>query len=695
MSQLPMEKKRNIVLIGHPGSGKTSLLEAILHYLGSIPRMGSTEDGNTFSDYTDEEKSRQTSIYTTLARMEHDGCGINLLDAPGYPDFIGEIQAAIRVADAAIGVVNAAAGLEVELEKCCRLADRYDVPLMMFVNKMDKERADFDKTLRQATDILNVNCVPITMPIGAESNFSGVVDLREMKALTFDNKGKVKSAGDLPDHLSSQAEEYREKLLDAAAEQDEAVMEKYLEGQPLTQHELAEGLRLSVAERSSVPVFCGTASQCIGIPPLLDAIVNYVPSPERRATIEALKSGSDEKVTLDGKEGAAFAAFVFRTSIDPYSGKLSFFRVYSGTLTPDQGVYNVARRKHEKVAHILEVHGKSHKQVSKATPGDICALAKLDSTLTGDTLAAAGNEVIIPPTEYPQPTIQMALVAESRQDEEKLGSVIGRITEADPTLNVNRNSETREMVISGMGEQHLEVALDKMKNLFQLNVGLRLPKVAYRETITVGGEGSYRHKKQSGGHGQFGEVHLRLKPLPRGEGFNFVDSIVGGVIPSKFIPSVEKGVRERMQRGILAGYPVQDVEVELFFGKDHPVDSSDIAFKIAGSMGFQAVAQNCKPILLEPIMNVEVTIPEDAMGDIISDLNSKRGRIMGMDPQDGHQVIRAQVPLGEMFRYSVDLRSISRSRGSFKMEFSHYDPVPKDLADKVIAASKREEEEQA
>jgi elongation factor G len=693
MSQLPMEKKRNIVLIGHPGSGKTALLEAILYYLGSIPRMGKTEDGNTFSDYTDEEKSRQTSIYTTLARIEHDGCGINIFDAPGFPDFLGEIQAAIRVADAAIAVVNASAGLEVELEKCLKLADRYDVPVMLFVNKMDKERADYAKAISQAEQVLGLNCIPITMPIGSEAGFSGVVDLREMKALTFDNKGKVKSAGDIPDELSSQAEEYREKLLDAAAEQDEAVMEKYLEGEALTPQELAEGLRLSVAERSAVPVFCGNASECVSIPPLLDAIAHYAPSPQRRAKIEAVKGGSEEKVTLDGKEDASFAAFVFRTSIDPFSGKLSFFRVYSGTLTPDQGVYNVGRRKHEKVAHILEVNGKSHKQVSKATPGDICALAKLDSTLTGDTLAAAGNDILIPPTEYPQPTIQMALVSESRQDEEKLGSVIGRITEADPTLNIIRNTETREMVISGMGEQHLEVALEKMKNLFQLNVGLRLPKVAYRETITTQGEGSYRHKKQSGGHGQFGEVHLRLKPLPRGEGFNFVDSIVGGVIPNKFIPSVEKGVRERMQRGILAGYPVQDIEVELFYGKDHPVDSSDIAFKIAGSMGFRKVAQDCKPILLEPIMNLEVTVPEDVMGDVISDLNSKRGRIMGMDPQDGSQVIRAQVPLGEMFRYSVDLRSISRSRGSFTMEFSHYDPVPKELADKVIAASKQEKEE--
>jgi len=695
MSQLPTEKKRNIVLIGHPGSGKTTLLEAILFHLGVIPRMGRTEDGNTFSDYTDEEKQRQTTIYTTLSRLEYEGCGVNLMDAPGYPDFIGEVQAAIRVADAAIAIVNAAAGLEVEVEKWWRLADRYDIPVMMFVNKMDKERADFGKTVEQAAAVMKTNCIPITMPVGSEATFSGVVDLREMKNLTFDARGKVKSAGAVPEELEGQAEEYREKLLDAAAEQDESVMEKYLEGQALSPKELAEGLRAAFAERSIVPVFCGCADKCIGIPPLLDAIGDYAPSPARHPTVEAVRPGSEGKQILEANDDGPFVSLVFRTSIDPFSGKLSFFRVYSGVLTPDQGVYNVARRKHEKVGHILEVSGKTHKQVSKAMPGDICALAKLDSTFTGDTLAAPGTDILIPATDYPQPTIQMALVPETRQDEEKMGSILGRITEADPTLSIIRNNETRESVIYGMGEQHIDVALDKMKRQYQISVGLRLPKVAYKETVTVAGEGSYRHKKQTGGHGQFGEVHLRVRPLPRGEGFQFVDSIVGGVIPNKFIPSVEKGVRERMSRGILAGYPVEDVEVELFFGKDHPVDSSDMAFKIAGSMAFQRVAQDCKPILLEPIMNVEVRVPEEIMGDVISDLNTKRGRIMGMDSQDGSQVIRAQVPLGEMFRYSVDLRSISRSRGSFRMEFSHYEPVPRELADKVIAASKREEEEEA
>ena len=694
MSQIPVEKKRNVVLIGHPGSGKTSLVEALLYHLGQISRMGKPEDGNTFSDFTDEEKSRQASIYTTLVRLNYRECAINLLDTPGYPDFIGEIKGSMRVADVAVAVLDASSGLEVELHKNWQFIEEFDLPVIVFINKMNRERADFAATLQQLKDRLKIHAIPFQIPIGAEAGFEGVVDVIGGKALRFDAKGKIRSEDAVPDDISGQVESSREIIMDFAAEQDESVMEKYLEGAQLTAQEVAAGLRAGVAGGSVVPVFCGSATECIGIQPLLDAIVDLAPSPARKTEIEARKVGSDEKVTLPTDEGAPFAGLVFRTSVDPYSGRLSFFRVCSGSLTADLAVHNVGRKQSEKIAHILEVNGKGHTNVAKASRGDICALAKLDVTMTGDTLAVSGSDVVIPPTEYPRPTMQMAITAASKQDEEKIGNVIGRVSEADPTLTIERNIETRELIMKGMGEQHLDVAIQKMKNIFGLDVALRLPRVAYKETITGSGEGSYRHKKQSGGHGQFGEVHLRIKPLGRGEGFKFTDSIVGGAIPNKFIPSVEKGVRERMERGILAGYEVVDAEAELFFGKDHAVDSSDIAFKIAGSMGFQEVARLCRPILLEPIMNVEVHVPEEYMGDVISDLNTKRGKIMGMDSKDGMQVIRAQVPLGEMFRYAVDLRSISRSWGTFTMDYSHYEPVPKDVADKVVAASKKDQAEE-
>jgi len=689
MKELSIERKRNVALAGHHASGKTSLVETLLYCLGKLDRVGKTEDGAAFCDYTDEEKARGFSIYATLVHLEPKDVRINLLDLPGFPDFVAEVKGGMRVADGVVLVLDASSGVEVETERAWEYADQYELPRIAVVNKMDRERADFAATLARMNSIFKVPCVPFHLPIGKESGFKGVVDLVKMKALYFNDRGKVEREEDIPAELKDEAESYREKIMDFAAETDEEVMAKYLEGEALSEEEIQGGLRRGVADRSFVPVFCGSAAKLVGISTLMDAMIAYLPSPADRGEIEVEKpGGGSEKIKVAA--GSPLAAYVFKTVVDPFAGRMSFFRVYSGTLSLDKPFYNASLGRSERANNILDVSGKQHRTINKAEAGDIAVLPKLDSLKTGHTLCDENHPVIVKPTEFPKATIQMALRAGSKAEDEKLGTCLPRIVEEDPTLSARRDPDTHELILSGMGELHLNIVADRLKSQFGLSSHMKVPKVAYKETLTGSGDGKYRHKKQTGGRGQFGEVVMKVEPMPRGQGFEFVDAIVGGVIPSKFVLSVEKGVVEALNRGVLAGYPVVDVKVTLYDGMTHPVDSSDIAFKIAGSMGFKQVASECKPILLEPIMNVQITVPEEYMGDIMGDLNSRRGKIMGMEPRDGKQVIRAQVPLAEMFQYSIDLRSMTQARGAFEMEFSRYEPVPHDLSEKIIAAAQKE-----
>ncbi len=689
MKELSIDQKRNVAMAGHHASGKTSLVEAMLYCLGSLDRVGRTEDGTTFCDFTDEEKARQISIYATLVHLEPKDFRINLLDLPGYPDFVAEIKGAMRVADGAVIVLDASSGVEVETERAWEYADQFEIPRIAVVNKMDRERADFARSLAKMNAIFKVTCVPFHLPIGKEADFRGVVDLVKMKALYFNSKGRVEKEDEIPADLNDEADEYREKIMDFAAETDDELMAKYLEGEALTEEEIISGLKKGVAEGSFVPVFCSSASKLIGVSTLIDAMTFYLPSPADGKEMEVEKPSGGTETIRKSAEGP-LAAYVFKTVVDPFAGRMSFFRVYSGTLSLEKPFYNASLGWGGRTNNILDVSGKQHLNINKAVAGDMAVLPKMDSLKTGHTLCDENHPLVIRPTAFPGATIQLALRAGSKAEDEKLGTCLPRIVEEDPTLNARRDTDTKELILSGMGELHLNIVADRLKSQFGLTTHMRVPKVAYKETVTASRDGKYRHKKQSGGRGQFGEVVMKLEPLPRGGGFEFVDGIVGGVIPAKFVLSVEKGVVEAMARGVLAGYPITDVRVTLYDGMTHSVDSSDIAFKIAGSMGFKQVALDCKPILLEPIMTVEVTVPEEYMGDIMGDLNSKRGKIMGMKPHSGRQVIRAQAPLAEMFQYSIDLRSMTQARGSFTMEFSHYEPVPHELSEKVIAAARKE-----
>lgn len=687
-------QKRNVAVVAHHGAGKTSLVEAALFHLGKIDRMGRTEDGNTYSDFTDEEKDRKVSIHSSLIHLDYKKHSINLLDLPGYADFIGEVKSALHACGAALFVINASSPVEVETEKAWEYADEFDLARIALVNQLDKERADFNRAVDDLQAAFGKRCVPIQVPIGKESDFRGVVDLISMKAVAFDAKGKAQVSDEIPAECQELIDRYREMMMDCAAEVDEAVMEKYLAGETLSREEMLGGLKKAVSAGSCVPILCSSAVKCVGIETALDAIVDFLPSPCRKTEIRGRRPGSEEEVRIPVAVESDFSGHVFKTRIDPHAGRLSLVRIWTGTLKPDQPVLNTSTGNLVRFHTLLQVSGREQKTITEAQAGDIIGIPKHDDIGTDDSLASPGNPIVIPPTEYPPPTIQMAIEASELKDDEKLGTHLHKIEEEDPTFHVRRDPETHQTVISGMGDLHLDTVVYHLKHYAKLDVKLSTPKVAYRETVTAHAEGSYRHKKQSGGRGQFGEVHFKIDPLPRGGGFEFVDAIVGGVVPGKFIPAVEKGVRASMERGIQAGYPVVDVKVTLFDGKDHAVDSSEAAFKTAGSMCFRNTAREAKPILLEPIVRAEITVPDDYMGDTMSDISSKRGKVMGMDASNGRQVISAQVPLAEMFRYSIDLRAITRGRGSFRMEVDHYEPVPSEVAADIIAASKMEDIEE-
>lgn len=678
---------RNVGLIGHSGSGKTSLAEAMLFTSGAIDRMGKIADGNTVCDFDPEEIKRSISISTAFAPCEWKNEKINILDTPGYFDFVGEVKSTLRVVESCLIVTCAVSGVEVGTEQVFKFAEDAGLPRVFFINKMDRENANFNKVMDQIRQMFGQKAVPFQLPIGAESNFKGIVDIVQQKAYAFDGKG-VKPC-DIPAELKDEMENYRSMLVEAVAETDDDLLTKYLEGEELTDAEIQKGLKIGVKNGEIFPVLCGSAFTNKGISMLLDFIHDYMPSPLDRPAEKVVNATSNAEEILECKSDTNFSALVFKTMADPYVGKLTLFKVFSGILKSDMAVYNVTRGETEKLGQIYVMRGKKQENVSEVAAGDIAAVAKLQYTSTNDTLAEKEHSILLKEIDFPKPVLSLAAQPKAKGDEEKISAGLTRLMEEDKTFEVSKNTETGQLLVSGMGEIHLEVLAGKLLHKFGSEMILDIPKVPYRETIrgTVKVEG--KHKKQSGGRGQYGHVWIELQPLDSTEDFEFEDKIFGGAVPKQYIPAVEKGLRESLKEGVLAGYPVVGVKAILYDGSFHPVDSSEMAFKIAASMAFKKGCEQAKPVLLEPIMDMEIVVPESFMGDIIGDLNKRRGRVMGMEMVEGMQHIKAQAPMAEVFRYATDLRSMTQGRGSFSSSFSHYEEVPAQLAEKIIEEARQ------
>jgi elongation factor G len=681
-----VDRIRNVAVVGHGGVGKTTLVEALLFAAGAVERMGRVDDGTTTTDFDPEEVRRKMTINTATAPVEWQDHKVNLLDTPGYPDFVGEAYAALRVADAAVFVVDALSGVQVQTEKLWKVAQSRGLPRFVFVNRLDRENADFARAVEALAGRFGAHTVPLAFPIGREAKVEGVVDLVSMRAYRTD--GGAPRELDLPEDVREEASRWRDKLVEEAAEGDDALVEKYLETGELTPEEVLQGLRAGVRSSRVVPVLCGVATAATGVRLLLDALVQLAPSPADREP-ERTTDGQ----TLPCDPAGPLAALVFKTMADPYVGRLSYFRVYSGTLRSDSQVYNANKERTERVGQLYVLRGKHQIPVAEVAAGDLGAVAKLGETQTNDTLCGKDRPLRLRPIEFPRPAIAMTVEPKSKQDEDKLGQALARLAEEDPTLHVEHDPESKKTILSGLGESHLEIVADRLRRKFHVDVQLGQPHVPYRETVRRKATAEGRYVKQTGGRGQYGVCTIEIEPLPRGAGYEFVDKIFGGAIPQQFRPSVDKGVRKAMEEGVLAGYPVVDVRVTLVDGKTHPVDSSDIAFQIAGSLAFKKAAEQAGVVLLEPIMTVAVTVPDDLVGDVIGDLNGKRGRIQGMEPNgDGTTTVRALVPMAEMLRYASDLRSITGGRGSFEMAFSHYEEAPAPVAQKVVEEAARQRE---
>lgn len=696
MRKYEIGRLRNIALIAHGKAGKTTLAEAMLFTGGQTDRLGRVDDGTSVMDFEPEEIKRHLSISSSFHHVEWDKHKINMVDTPGDANFIMDTKNSLQAVDGAVIVVDAVSGVEVQTEKVWEYAGQFELPRLFFISKMDRERANFFQALADVQKILTPKAIPIQMPIGAEESYAGIIDLLNMEAVLFENNlsGKMKK-GEIPANLLEEAKKAREKLVEAIAEADDALLEKYLEGQGLSSAELAQGLRKGVLNKTVFPVLCGSGLKNMGIQPLLEAIINYLPSPSDRGPVKGIHPATKEEETRQPTEEEPFSAFVFKTLADPYAGKLTIFRTWSGTLQADSTLYNANKEVKERFGQILQLEGKNQKPSESVGPGDIAAVAKLRETTTWDTICDEKKPIIYQGITMPVPPVSFAVAPKSKGDEEKITTALLRLSEEDPTIRVQRDEQTKELILSGMGQVHVEVTVEKLKRKFGVEVTLKTPKIPYKETIKSTKNGIiYRHKKQSGGRGQFAEVHFELSPLPRGKGFEFENALVGMNVPRNFVPAVEKGVLEAMQSGVLAGYPVVDVKVKFYDGKSHEVDSSEIAFKIAASMAFRKGVMETNPVLLEPIMNIEVFVPDEYMGDVIGDLNSRRGRVLAVEPRSKGQLIKAQVPLAEVMKYAPDLTSMTSGRGSFAMEFSHYEEVPAHLAEKVIAATKSTQKEE-
>jgi elongation factor G len=680
---------RNVAFVGHAGCGKTQLVSALLFASGMVNRLGRVDDGTTTTDYDEEEIARKHTLSASLAFAEWNKNKINIIDTPGFGNFFSDARAALRVADAALVVVDAVSGVEVQTEKAWAAAQEMELPRIVVLNRLDRERASLERSLESLHQVCGRAIIPIQLPIGEEKDFSGVVDLVSMKAYTFAGDGSGKMAeGSVPADMADAANKAREALIEMVAEADEGLMEKFFEAGTLTQEELVAGLRSATHTGKVFPLVCTSGLANIGAQVLLDTVLAYVPSPTERAFRALDGSGSEVSRTADDK--APYAAFVWKTVADQFAGRITIFRVYQGTLKSDSTVQNATQGTQERLGHLVALQGKAQTNVPEMHAGDLGAVAKLKDTRTNDTLADKAAGLTFAPMTFPEPVLAYAIEPKSRGDEDKISTAMHRLEEEDPTIRYTRDPQTHELLLAGQGQMHIEVTVAKLKRRFGVEVNLKPPRIPYRETITARAEAHGRHKKQSGGHGQFGDCKIRMEPLPRGSDFEFVDEIFGGSIPRQFIPAVEKGIQESRMRGYLAGYPVVDFRVVLYDGQYHDVDSNELSFKTAGWLAFKDGMSKARPTLLEPIMNVEVYAPSDYAGDLMGDLNSRRGRISGMDPRGQMTVIKAQVPMSEMLTYEQHLTSVTGGRGSYSMEFSHYDEVPAHLQTKIIAAARAE-----
>ncbi len=691
-----MEKKteqlKNIALVAHGGSGKTSLAEAMLFSGKATTRLGRVDDGTSHLDFEPEEIKRKITISSSFYQCGWKKHTISLIDTPGDDNFLSDTKFSLQAADGAIVVIDATAGVKVGTEKVWAFSDEQQLPRIIFINKLDRERADFFKVIEEASQAFNIKATPIFLPIGAEDEFSGLVDLIKMKACRYDKDGSGKfETAEIPADMEDIVSEWRETMIENIVEANDDLMEKYLEGETLSNQEIEETLMQGIKSGAVVPIVCGSATLNMGASQLMDLIVQGIPSPVER---ESKKGINPEGEEIEGPSSvdAPFSALVFKTVADPFAGKLTLLRVFSGTLKSDSEIYNANKSAKEKFGQLLLMEGKKQKSIETAGPGDIVAIAKLKETSTGDTLCLSNSPIIYTPTEPLPPVISYAVEAKVKGSEDKVFSSFAKLLEEDPTLRLERDQSTSETILSGTGQIHLEATCEKLNRKFGIEVNLNPVKVPYRETIKKPVKHIiYRHKKQSGGRGQFAEVHFDVLPLERGAGFDFEEALTGMNVPRNFVPAVEKGLNESLQSGILAGYPVVDLKVRFFDGKSHDVDSSEMAFKIAASMCLKKAVQEANPILIEPVMDMQITVPEEVMGDVMGDLNGRRGRVIGMDAQGKYQVIRAQVPMAEVLRYALDLNSMSGGRGSFLMEISHYDEVPAQLAEKVIATIQEQE----
>jgi len=688
MAQFGLKNIRNVVLLGHNGSGKTSLSEAILFNAGAINRLGKVEEGTTTSDFEVEEIKSRMSINLSLLPCDWKNTRLNIIDTPGYADFVGEVKAGVRVAETAIIVISASAGVEVGTEQAWQYSEEGKVSRIVYVNKMDRENANFDRCMEDIQNKFGLKCAPLQLPVGAHTTYEGIIDLLRMKAYL----GSPSKETEIPSGMQPRALQYREKLIEAIAETDDTLLEKYLGGEQLNQDELTSALRKALFEGKIIPILAGSAFQNNGVSALMDFLVEYTPSPaERKFTV--IRDTIEE--IMEPSENGPLAALVFKATADPYVGKLTYIRVYSGVLSSNSQVWNSTKSASERIGQLYLIRGKNQEPVPQVKAGDIGAVAKLAITGVNDTLCNQDNPLKLIPITFPDPIFSEAIQPKTKADLDKLSSALARLLEEDSTLKMHRDPGTNETIISGMGETHIKVSADKMSRKFGVNIELSIPKVPYRETITTKSQAEYKHKKQTGGHGQYGHVMLEVEPLPRGAGFEFADAIFGGAIPRNYIPAVEKGVREAINEGVLAGYPVIDIKATVYDGSYHPVDSSEICFKIAGAGALKKGLSQANPILLEPIMIIKVKVPKEYTGDIMSDLNTKRARVLGMTPEGDYNIIEAEVPQAEILRYAIDLKSLTQGRGTFTLKFDHYEEVPAHITQKIIAerqAAKASEE---
>lgn len=686
MGQYETSKIRNLGIVAHGGAGKTSLTEAILFDTGMIDRLGRVDDGTSTMDFEPEEIKRKISITSALDHCEWKGHSLHVVDTPGYGNFIADTRACMRTLDCAVIILSAISGVKAQTEEIWNWANEFEIPRIAFVNKLDRERASFLRAIDDMEKALGARGIAIQMPIGLEDSFEGVIDLITMKAYVYAKDGSGScTETTVPTELQEEANRLREHLVETVAEAYDALTEKYLETGDLTEAEILDGLRVGTMRNTFTPVLCGSATSNIGIPHLLDAICAYLPSPLDRTKAVGTHPKSGDIIERAPDEKEPFSALVFKTTSDPYTGKITIFRVYSGVLNSDSTIYNSTKGVEERIGQIYELEGKKQHPVKQAVAGDIVAVAKLKETVTGDTLCDPAKPIIYEPAKQLLPVISYAIEPKTKADEDKIHNALHRMIEEEPTLESHRDTQTKEFIISGMGQVHLEVIVEKMKRKFGVEVLLKTPKVPYLETIRGTAKVQGKYKKQSGGRGQYGDCWIEMSPTARGEGYVFEDKIVGGVVPRQYIPAVDKGIQDASVEGFLAGYPVVDFKVALYDGSFHTVDSSEMAFKVAGSMAFKKAMEQCKPVLLEPVMTMKITVPDENMGDVIGDLNSRRGKVVGVEPKANSQIIRAVVPMSEVLAYSNDLKSMTSDRGLFSTEFSHYEELPTHLSQKVIA----------